>query len=383
MGVRRISPFLLIPLELRVEVYKLVELSGSITIGSERSGLPSDHLIPGLPSDHVPVVRTRFDKKLLLHSYTNKSDIFDINNELEISTISANTVCPSDSVHAASFTASEFHELIDPICSLRLTCRQIASELALPGRSPLSASKAAGSLDLYLSFPTGVCTAIHKYPNLLRQARNIKIAGPHYFHQADCEKMQRAKGIKAHSWMDLDRLDKESENDDAQTTDEERSLDPAMRLVLEQNQALKTLVWMLLGHTTANSKDETTTASIRTIAKHKPHAPSRLNKLHVRIFFPCNAPHSPYETYRAIWELQESPIPLVLAAICGGDIVLACARGREAVGVEIIAKDNGGKSRCVTGVWPSLDRNATEWWADELEVGKEGLNYSRVKGVDD
>jgi len=206
---------------------------------------------------------------------------------------------------------------------------------------------------------------------------------------------------KSHSWTDLERLDDGTETPNATT------LDSSAQLVAAQNKALQTLVWALLGHTKADAAEQmdssATTSNLapliqpltRSMARHTPHRPSHLDKLHVRIFFPNQQPSSlqpsSYDTYRAIWELQESPVPLVLGAICGGDIVLSCARGRQAVGVEIVARDNGGKARCVTGVWPSLDGSARQsegergscWWTEELEVGEEGVNFAKLKGADE
>lgn len=380
MTVSQKSPFLSLPSELRLEIYRLVELSGSITIGSVFSpfvDLPTN--IPGLPRNHIPIVRTTFDKGLLKRSYLNQAEHFGSDTPKE----SPAGTCPP---------IEESNELVDTISSLRLTCRYIAAELAVPGRPETLKRKRQTVLDVYLSFPLGVCVAVHRYPHILGQARNVKVAGRHIFQEHDCERIRHPQRKQTHSWLDLDRL---TDGPDTQPASS-RPLDAAASLVAEQNRALSTLVWMLLGHTApspspppaqqphADGASKPRTPPPLTIAKHTPHPPKRLNKLHVRVFFPGQQPHfQPHETYRAIWELPDSPVPLVLGAICGGDIVLSCARGRHAVGMEIVARDNGGRSRCVAGVWPSLGNDVGAWWVDELEVGTEGVNWARVKGVGD
>lgn len=364
MTVPKLSSFLRLPLELRYEIYKHVEPTGPVTIGSEpRANFVNlDDPIPGLPFDHIPIVSKCFDEEILLSTYSNTPGLSD-NVEHSSGTSSSNSCV--DSHHDTScctscftYHASAIALRLDSIRSLRLTCRQIASELD-PSESstPKIRTSSEIALDLYLSFPLGVCVAVHLHPRLLRRARNIKVAGQHIFRNQPA----RLDRKRSHSWMSMDVKP-------ATESAERQHKGTPGNLALDQNTALRRLVGMLVGHHRAPAA-----------AKHIPRTPARLHRLHFRLFFPTlGTGAQAYDTYCSIWEEGTSPVPPILAGVYGGDIVLSCARGREVVGMEIVVRDNGGGARCVTGVWPRLEAGEGRWWVDGLEVGREGVDFGRL-----
>jgi len=70
------------------------------------------------------------------------------------------------------YLTSTTYSLYNAFSSLRLTSHQIHREL-----SDLPCNSSNTPLDLYLSYPAGVCVVMHCYPHLLRSARTIQICG--------------------------------------------------------------------------------------------------------------------------------------------------------------------------------------------------------------
>ena len=309
-----------LPVEIRLLIYEYAIDSGSITISSapvQAIGSKDRAGIPGLPENHSPIVRARYDK-ILLRPFVRAEDC------------------------AYEFLERPNTPQIDPtLPSLRLACHQVRHEI--------QDVVDKGSVDLYLSWPNGVCVLMYdrKLKQLLRQCRTVYITG---VFSLDWRKQTRRTSLRP----GLSTTSKISDGGG----------------VPVQIKQLQRLVSMLLGpnpsYSTPSTPDSTFNATLPATLPSSfgstaspyadfyiPKSLIPLSKLTIRNFHPLSS-SSPENHYSSIWS-EEMLVPTVvaLAKICGGDIRLSVARGRKGTGTEVIAKPHPG-GRMVACCWPKL-----------------------------
>ena len=153
------SSFLLLPVELRLQIYGYVLATASVfTIGSARLiGNQADIVYrlygqgrspdKGLPEGHVPIISACYDPALL-------------------STVHPFTIgCEETALDATSQVQAQ-----RPLTALTSTCRQTYGELKT------HISHLGNDGELFVSFPHGLYV-LSNAPHLLRQARRVHIAG--------------------------------------------------------------------------------------------------------------------------------------------------------------------------------------------------------------
>lgn len=239
--------------------------------------------------------------------------------------------------------------LHDNIGALHRTCRTIRSDLNRHMHSENSRFKHSPErpLNLYLSYPSGVCFVTHRYRHLLRMVGNIHISGISELNEVE---------------MSSDYL-----------------------LVKQRLKALETMVSILLGKRGGRVSPSDFSGKDTLVSVSRPRLPAAFSApatraspiLHVRLFHPQMSPpdvitihpQSPMtDPYELLWRSKYSPAPVVLRFIYGGAIVLTTLRSRRpsrpGAGVDILARANSEPSREVTSRHLTPGQLGTGWEVD-------------------
>ena len=452
MAIEQDSPFLRLPTELRLQIYNHAALSGIVTITSAPSGSGAGAHIPGLPFDHLPVVRLGYHRDWLrpvvstlsiplnvqgstglfaargsqrisrgpLQVTAQLRNLFGTNAEranyrsavcscLRVScpqnrqgrcqrleqehltgdlstrysapsaeaipkTDSPSSLSPAakepdaetqiteqvgestrepshDNIHLTSYPWS----LYNAFSSLRLTSHQIHGEI-----SDLSYNSSVAPLDLYVSYPAGVCVLMHCYPHLLRSTRTVRICGT--FDLAAVRIPIDYRRPDRDEW----KANVENLNDDDYAWDVNEPRRAARLVIKTQVATLEHLVTLLLGldvtkasrATTNNSPDSadalsTAQPDATRLATRVP----ALQQLTLRVLYHDTTPcftSSTLGVYNGIWSAPLSPACMAMQHIYGGEIQMALARGGNATGMEVVAKPSEGGGKIIACHWPRL-----------------------------
>lgn len=386
-----------LPVELRLQIYTTLRLYGTITVtASHTNELSDDNLnniaasrptssrcIPGVPEGHVPVLAQGVVTRIL--------------------SIPETATLGSAAAAAAAALRNLRHN-VEGIRALKQTCSQIRHELyvQLDRRKAIRRWKNGRwddgglDLDLVLMYPLGVCVAAHPcFAELLDRARSVRIMGvceldnpaaiesdggaelleiwakaldrvvnavlgPAAVKRRGESELQAVAGSQEEFGGDGgDDDDDDDEDNDTDTRDGSSSSSTSSSPSLSAASS----------HDADDSIAQTSHAAIPRgllegpryalddIAPTSHPAPPAL---HMRIFHPdTSGAGAPQErqggttTYHGIWAAPASPGPRALAHIHGGAIRLAVYRGRRGTGMEVVARDNGGRGgRMLSALWP-------------------------------
>lgn len=340
---RELKSFLLsIPTELRLQIYDYcLEDARVVTVSSARvvddakdSGLgvtspcitginsPKDksqdqpttlpsnetsrHNVPGLPADHVPLVKGYYDPALLSLS------------------------------KPPTITSQEFDQTqdIQGFChttqALLQTCTQIYDELSDYLRRHQATTP---GLSLYVSYPYGVLVLQERYPDLLRQARHVYISG--YYSPP-----QKEEPVPVHVKLVEDVMPTPI------------SLRPILRMGTPPPYfPPKAFTLPSFSPETVSEAPKAVANMVRTIMPPTPLP--LLQSVQARFFYPGEC------SYSSVWSDNNSPICPMLRNICGGKIIMKVYRGRLGNAVALTAKPQP-KERHLTNFWPKMPRQIDE-----------------------
>lgn len=386
------SRFLQLPAEIRLHIYSFFQLplksSHTFTLAGpqqdisstpDSSDLPNSltpcRKIAGFPTGHVPVLVRGVEHDLFSSARSSCREFHNIWDDLE-------------TVRALRCTSSQ----------IRRELSDVGHEDDRSGDDSAAKSTPQQQLDLVLVYPFGVCLAAHgSFRHLLAQTRSVRIVGvcdlgPRAANQDETHmelsevwakaldtvvtavlgpeavSRNRASLQVGSSEPQATSGAQEEADDDDDDDDEDMSSQSSASLSAasfddEDDGQFQRAIASGPAHAVAGAAPITptiTTPARRplpvgllegpsyllegTSAPAKPSPPA----LHLRVFHPDNYGFS----YHGIWSAKASPGPRALAAICGGAIRLAVFRGTRGTGMEIVARDNGGKGRMLSALWP-------------------------------
>lgn len=294
-----------------------------------------------------------------------------------------------------------------PHQALHLTCRQFNRELK-DHRHAERKQPYARKVDLYLSFPDGVCVAYHRHAHLLRIARTINVTGVW-----DLRVMQDPQLVRPQ-----DRTEDVNGRPPISMPPNDKVVLPSLQI--DQLNALELLTGLVLGRKpiqAATTKYEAMHGRLKVVAlrpdeeepeKGVDYAPI----LNVRMWHPNGSQHHPYrpdpppaierfekarstfasastvsapawpyhghlydqnaasspsnmDTYSLLWSHTLSPVPAALQCVYGGSVKMAVARGKTGNAVSMSAKCNFANGRYLSMAWPKV--------SDGDEVEKEAV----------
>ncbi|OCK74697.1 hypothetical protein K432DRAFT_363265 [Lepidopterella palustris CBS 459.81] len=321
------SFFLELPTELRLQIYDYaLHDTNSITITS--AAISGDDptapdfiprtTIPGLPPNHVPLIRSHFDPSLL-----------SIINPITLPQ-------PPDETNSNGSARSSPHapDILPHPTPLALlqTNKHIYAELTAHIRFRLPHAS-RGGLALYLTYPHGLLVLKAICPYLLCQARCVYISG---YHTLKVQNQPNNSSTSSASTIN------------ATGGSSSPATRPRSRLRLR---------FRLHEPLPPHSHLTTTTAhlALGTLARTLlPPAPTPLfRKLELRVFYPDES------AYSSIWGADNSPVVQALRNICGGNIDMEVWRGRRGTGVVLVARPNTA-GRVVSTVWRRLGESVEE-----------------------
>ena len=339
------SFFLELPTELRLQIYDFaLSDSDAITITSaavagddptEKDYIPRTS-IPGLPPNHIPLIRSHYDPSLLSTTNSITVPIDPVEDGIPRSAHHQKNCLPHPTPLALLQTSHQIHA-------------ELSSHLRL---RRLHTSR--GGLSLYLSYPYGLLVIKALYPTLLRQARCVYISGyytlksrldPH-LHQLTSSSSTSASPYNAAS--------------SSRSTSRGRG---RLRLRLPSPQRVQQQLQPHSATTTGTAH-----AVLGTLVRRilPPTAAPLFRKLEMRIFYPDES------AYSSVWGDEQSPIVEALRNICGGNIDMEVWRGRRGSGVLLVARPNP-TSRIISTIWRRLGDSREEsegfvvggMWPDE------------------
>jgi len=326
------SFFLELPTELRLQIYDFaLSDSDAITITSaavagddptEKDYIPRTS-IPGLPPNHIPLIRSHYDPSLLSTTNSIAVPVDPVEDGIPRSAHHQNNCLPHPTLLALLQTSHQIYA-------------ELGSHLRL---RRLHTSR--GGLSLYLSYPYGLLVIKALYPTLLRQARRVYISGyytlksrldPH-LHQLTSSASTSASPYSAGS----------SSSSTSQGRGRLHLRLPSPQRVQQQLQPHSA--------TTTSTAHAVLGTLVRRIL---PPTPAPLfRKLEMRIFYPDES------AYSGVWGDERSPIVEALRNICGGNIDMEVWRGRQGSGVLLVARPNP-TSRIISTVWRRLGDSREE-----------------------
>jgi hypothetical protein len=344
------SGFLSLPTELRCHIYDylladphhITISAGYVTIfGHRRQDCPRKTLIPGLPRDLVPLVRSHHDPSLL--SVANPPEI-------------AMEDGWSDDAGEAKLSMPA------PLALLQ-TCRLVNDELSdyMHGRKKIAEAHTtqcgSGSeddkegLSLHVSYPHGVLVLQHMYPFLLKQARRICISGyysctrnqaPPLLPEIDDEtiSVHPAGSFPTHApTRSYGRINTRSRTNTTPSRPH-MPLDPPVSPTC-QNADKTTSIFPPFAFTTASLAPDALAHVVRTLL---PPTPTQLVKLEARILYPGG------DSYSTVWSDDQSPVSHIMRNICGGKIDMQVKRGALGTAMRVVARPKPD-SRAVSTAW--------------------------------
>ncbi|KAF2183799.1 hypothetical protein K469DRAFT_581596 [Zopfia rhizophila CBS 207.26] len=313
--------FLELPTELRLEIYDYcLTDTNSITVtsaavtdhSSEKNNNAPRTDIPGLPPDHIPLIRYHYDPSLL--SISSPPTIINKGSDLRSSPRSFCARLPYPTPLALLQTNHQIHDELSHLMRMR------------------RGNPANGGMALYISYPYGVLVLKALYPSLPRQARNVYISG--YYNLK-----QRPVPHESH----------ESSSGSRRTNP---NVHPRTRPRLRMGSP-PTMSQKLLPYPEATA--ETAHVALGTLVRSilSPAPAPLLRKLEIRVFYPGES------TYSSVWADEESPIVEILSNVCGGKIDIEVFRGRRGNGVALVAYPNP-RGRIISTVWRRLGNSKEE-----------------------
>lgn len=332
------SFFLELPTELRLHIYDFaLSDSDAITITSaavagddptEKDYIPRTS-IPGLPPNHIPLIRSHYDPSLLSTTNSIAAPVDLVEDGIPRSAHHQNNCLPHPTTLALLQTSHQIHAEL----SSHLRVRRLHTS--------------RGGLSLYLSYPYGLLVIKALYPTLLRQARCVYISGyytlksrldPH-LHQLTSSSSTSASPYSADS--------------SSSRTSQGRG---RLRLRLPSPQRVQSSQRV---QQQSQPHSATTTSTAHTVLgtlvrRILPPTPAPLfRKLEMRIFYPDES------AYSSVWGDEQSPIVEALRNICGGNIDMEVWRGRRGSGVLLVARPNP-TSRIISTIWRRLGNSREE-----------------------
>jgi hypothetical protein len=359
------SGFLSLPTELRCHIYDylladphhITISAGYVTIfGHRRQDRARKTLIPGLPRDLVPLVRSHHDPSLL--SVASPPEIAMENGW-------------SDDAGEAKLNMPA------PLALLQ-ACRLVNDELSdyMHGRTKMAevhtAQGVSGSeddkegLSLHVSYPHGVLVLKHMYPFLLKQARRICISG--YYsctrNQAPPSLDSEDESINIHAAgsfpmhapsRSYGRINTRPRTNTTPSRTHMR-LDPPVSHE-SQHVDKTTSVFPPFELTTASLAPDALAHVVRTLL---PPTPTQLVKLEARILYPGG------DSYSTVWSDDQSPVSHIMRNICGGKIDMQVKRGALGTAMRVVARPKPD-SRTVSTAWENW-RSAGRGCGEAMEV---------------
>lgn len=312
------SFLLSIPTELRLQIYDyLIADSNAVTIAAAPLTLFGRRIndpafireVPGLPSDHCPLIHCCYDPALLSIS---DPPMIELDNGMKIDTAYDKLPLPAPS-------------------AMLQTCRLIHEEIGDYMRRKTRGNRNKDGLSIYVTYPYGVLVLKNLYPFLLHQAKNIYISG-YYTPRAPEPVSPPTSPITP-------------------TRNHNNNLRQRPRLRLDPPREIKSVdVLGPYSESTANIAPDTLSNLTRTIF---PPTPTHLNRLEVRIYY--TGP----ESYKSMWGDDNGPIVRVLSNICGGKIDMEVNRGRRGNAVKLTVAPSP-KTRIVNTTWQRLGDSIDE-----------------------
>lgn len=247
-------------------------------------------------------------------------------------------------------------DLYDNILALHQTCRTIHEDLIehFPKSSSSTHERVASNLnraqelptrclDLYLSFPAGVCILAHRFPHLLRLAKNVRIAGiQQLYDQAQSPDIQKALEDQCKAIEIIARTlmgKKAVENFEAS----QRRHHPTV----ETSSAVYSLTDTIHLPSPPLTPTMVSVPSIRSLkAQPSPDSPT----FHIRIFHPplTDPPSSInnfIDVYALVWRSPYTASLKAMHNVYGGMIEQSVWRGREGTGMELKVNLDVGQIR--------------------------------------
>lgn len=316
--------------------------------------------IPGLPANHVPIIRRHYDPSLL--SITSPAVVIpgSVNHSSPAESFTDSAYASAASLASSSHTSTKASSgnadaswdaipLSTPL-SLLATCRTINAELQSYLQFQKTTTAQYGPA-LYVSYPTGLLVLKALCPHFLSHARAVYIAGAYHV-SAPTQPPENESAISRR----LARLDSIRHRNYSERVASAEDSTPSRH-----------------PHHYPIPTPEATTAlasTVRTLLGPHPHP--TLRKLQLRIYYPSE--HS----YRHVWGDDASPIVVALQNTWGGNIETEVWRGRWGTGVKFEARSNV-ESRVMSSVWRRLtEKKQSEMfvvgkeWPEESEGSKVG-----------
>lgn len=412
------SLFLALPTELRLQIYEHAIFDASeITIGTvEIWDAPvGRHItgIEGLPGNVVPVIRRRFDPKLLNitegYGITQDEaigrDIIDCMGDCKIgvplaAASSIMATCRSMRVELqahlehtrrrsayASQISEEASRRLESRASIRNTASSFSSstssQAGAKSSSPSQSHRASRSsspmldtpssgLALHIAYPYGLLVMKHVCPHLLLQASTVHVTGAYTTPPfADTKHPRRNLALPLDHCTPSRRL---ASRRGSAPPREDLYLRGPLSTALTQERLRQRINDRLQEDSvlSATCYDTLPTLAqlIRTIF-HPSRDASLLHSMTLRMFYPNES------SYGAVWAEDNSPVVSVLHSIPGGSIVMDCYRGRLGTGVVISARPKLS-GRVISSVWKRL---AETWEGVEAWMldGREGDGHDQDK----
>ncbi|KAJ9641940.1 hypothetical protein H2199_005155 [Coniosporium tulheliwenetii] len=270
--------------------------------------------IPGLPANHVPIIRRHYDQSLLSitspavvlppgsASLSSPAESFTDSAYASATSLASSSQTSTEAPDANTDSSWDAIPLSTPL-SLLATCRTINAELQSHLQFQKTTTAQYGPA-LYVSYPTGLLVLKALCSHLLAHARAVYIAGAYHV-SAPIQPPGNESALSRR----LARLDGAQDSYSRHATS---ANDPILSRrpchfhvpTPEATAALASTVRTLLG----------------------PHPHPTLQKLQLRIYYPSE--HS----YRYVWGDDSSPIVVALQNTWGGNIETEVWRGRWGTG---------------------------------------------------
>ncbi|KAF2491454.1 hypothetical protein BU16DRAFT_529970 [Lophium mytilinum] len=336
-----------LPTELRLAIYDFalsdpdnITITSAPVAGDDPTApdyIPRNE-IPGLPANHVPVVRSCYDASLL--SITNPISV----DKPQERGSNGHSGLP----HPTSF-------------ALLQTSRQINAEVAehIRFRAPKNANS---GLSLYTSYPYGLLVLKALYPSLLRQARSVHICGYYTLKPRESTSSITSSGSSTSSTASASTsMSSSSDSGSTQSSSTDSSMSaadsfrinmqgrrprvrlptPPPRPVQHQPHPAATTV---LARSAIASLIRTLLPPAPTPGSNNPIPLPMFKNLELRVYYPDEC------AYAQVWSDDNSPVIDTLRNTCGGLIDMEVWRGRRGCGVCVKVRPNPG-SRVVSTVW--------------------------------
>ncbi|KAF2462286.1 hypothetical protein BDY21DRAFT_368363 [Lineolata rhizophorae] len=380
------SFFLELPTELRLHIYDYVlEDSNSITITSLRkttatnsnsSSRPSTSNSTssdsGLPANHVPVLRNRYDPELL--SFTSPPSWEDYDRKRgNMHNDDAGDVLPAP--FALLQTSRQVRDELCAHMGIRInktTNKSSAGSDVGNNSNNGSGGNTSGGfhgLHLYVSYPYGVIALMQNHAALLH---NI-----HYVHIAGAYETAHLKSCSQSSSFDSGYASSDSSASDSSSSSlrrlRTRRLAPRLSRRPSRLASPTRTAEDPYSHSFATVAAATSalTRLTRALLPSAPHPTFR--QLSLRVYYAGE------RSYNALWDDSDAPSVVPLANACGGKVLLDVNRGVGATGMGVVIEPAPG-ARHLTVRWPKLPagvKRAEGWVVEPAWGGVEKVGASR------